>query len=370
MSLRVALDATPLLGAHTGVAAFTSGAIGALAERNDMDVRAYAVSWRGRDRLPSAVPSNVTVVERPMAARPLRALWRRFDWPAIERWTGDVDVIHGTNFVAPPTRRAASVVTVHDLTPIRFPEMSTKDTLHYPGLLLRAIRRGVVVHTPSAFVAAEVVDLLGVPADRVRAVHHGVPPLDAGDPAIGRTLAGSDRYVLALGTVEPRKDLPTLVAAFDALAGSDPDVRLVVAGPDGWGAESFEASVAAARHRRQIVRLGWVGGDERSGLLAGATAFAYPSLYEGFGFPPLEAMVAGVPVVASRAGALVEVLGDAACLVAPGDVDGLAGALARLLTDDSARAELVRRGTECAAAYSWSRCGDGLVALYRDALAA
>ena len=370
MSLRVALDATPLLGAHTGVAAFATGAMRALAKRTDVDLRAYAVSWRGRHRLRAVLPTTVAVVDRPMAARPLRALWRRFDFPTLERWTGEVDVAHGTNFIAPPTRRAASVVTVHDLTPIRFPEMSTHDTLQYPGLLRRAMQRGALVHTPSAFVAAEVVELLGVPADRVRAVHHGVPPVDAGDRTVGRALAGSDRYVLALGTVEPRKDLPTLVAAFDAVAGLHPDVRLVVAGPDGWGVDRLDAAIRAARHRERIVRLGWVGHEQRAGLLAGATVFAYPSLYEGFGFPPLEAMSVGVPVIASRAGALAEVLGDAARLVTPGDVDELAGALDRLLADDDSRAELIERGAVCVAGYSWDRCADGLMALYRDAMVA
>jgi glycosyltransferase involved in cell wall biosynthesis len=217
------------------VAAFATGALGALAQRHDVQACAYAVTWRGRERVRSVVPAEVAARTRPMAARVLRALWRRVDGPPIEWWTGPVDVVHGTNFVVPPTRDAGAVVTVHDLTPVRFPELSTPDTLQYPALLRRALRRGAMVHTPSAFVASEVVELLGAPAERVRAVHHGVPPVDAGDPARGRALAGGERYVLALGTVEPRKDLPTLVAAFDAVAAEDPDVRLVVAGPDGCG---------------------------------------------------------------------------------------------------------------------------------------
>lgn len=307
------------------------------------------------------------VANRPMAARALRALWRRVDAPPIEWWTGSVDVVHGTNFVAPPARRAGAVVTVHDLTPVRFPELSTPDTLQYPGLLRRALRRGAYVHTPSAFVASEVRELFGVPADRVRAIHHGVPPVDAGDPRRGQTIAGGPRYVLALGTVEPRKDLPTLVRAFDAVAARDPDVRLVVAGPDGWGVDAFSAAVGRAAHRDRIVRLGWVGGDDRASLLAGAAVFAYPSIYEGFGFPPLEAMAVGVPVVASTAGALLEVLGDSARLVDTGDGDALAAALTEVLDDEGTRATLVRRGHARVAAYSWDRCADGLVELYREA---
>jgi glycosyltransferase involved in cell wall biosynthesis len=299
----------------------------------------------------------------------LRALWRRVDGPPIEWWTGPVDVVHGTNFVVPPTRDAGAVVTVHDLTPVRFPELSTPDTLQYPALLRRALRRGAMVHTPSAFVASEVVELLGAPADRVRAVHHGVPPVDAGDPARGRALAGGERYVLALGTVEPRKDLPTLVAAFDAVAAEDPDVRLVVAGPDGWGVAAYDRAVTASRHRQRVVRLGWVGGPDRSSLLAGASVFAYPSIYEGFGFPPLEAMAVGVPVVASTAGALLEVIGDAARLVPAGDVDALSAALVEVLSDDGVRQTLVRRGRDRVSAYSWERCAEGLLGIYREVAA-
>jgi glycosyltransferase involved in cell wall biosynthesis len=366
-SLSVALDVTPLLGAHTGVAAFTTGALRTLSGRRDVRVVAYAVTWRGRARLQGAVPDGVEVADRPMAARPMRAMWRRFDAPLIERWTGAVDVVHGTNFVVPPARRAAGVVTVHDLTPVRFPHLSTRDTLQYPAMLHRALRRGAMVHTPSEFVANEVVELLDARPERVRAVHHGVPPVDTGDPVMGRARAGGDRYVLALGTVEPRKDLGSLVRAFDTVAEEDADLRLVVAGPDGWGVADFDADVAAARHRDRIVRLGWVTAVERAALLAGAAVFAYPSVYEGFGFPPLEAMAVGIPVVATTAGALPEVLGDAARLVPPGDVGALADALALVLRDEREQHALVMRGKGQVQRYSWEQCADGLVAVYREA---
>lgn len=363
---RVALDVTPLLLTPTGVAAFVAGALGGLSRRDDVESLAFALSWRGRHRLTASTPPGVEVVDRPAPARPLRQLWRRFDRPVIEWWTGTVDVVHGTNFVVPPTRRALAVVTVHDLTPVRFPELSTRDTLEYPDLLRRAIRRGAVVHTPSAFVADEVVELLGASPDRVRAVHHGVPPVDVGDAAVGRAMAGAERYVLALGTVEPRKDLPGLITAFDEIAAGDVELRLVVAGPDGWGVDAFDAAVARARHRDRVVRIGWVSGAERAALLAGATVFAYPSVYEGFGFPPLEAMAAGVPVVATTAGALPESLGSAARMVAPGDTTALVAALTDVLDDAALRGDLVARGRQQVTGFDWDRCAAELVAFYRD----
>ncbi|MDP9006390.1 MAG: glycosyltransferase family 4 protein [Actinomycetota bacterium] len=365
--MRIAVDATPLLGARTGVGAFVAGLLGALADRTDADVTAFGVTWRGRARLGGLVPAGVATCPRPMAARPLRWAWQRGAVPPIEWWTGPVDVVHGTNFLVPPARRAAAVVTVHDLTCLHFPELCDAATLAYPALLRAAIGRGAVVHAVSRFVADEVVEHLGADPSRVGVAYSGVPDVGDGDAARGRRLAGSRRYVLALGTVEPRKDLPLLVHSFDALARERPDLRLVLAGPDGWGAEALTLALAGAHHRRRVVRLGWVHEADRAALLAGATVLAYPSRYEGFGFPPLEAMAAGVPVVATAAGALPEVVGDGAALVPVGDGDALAGALASVLDDDERREALVAAGRRRVSRYRWDRCAEGLMALYRQA---
>src|SRR5258708_5513118 len=185
----------------------------------------------------------------------LRAWASGVPWPNA-RWLarGPVDVVHGTNFVVPPGAGAARVVTVHDLTAVLFPELCTPTSLRYPALIRRAVADGAWVHTPSAFVATEVCSLLGVSADRVRPVAHGV---DAGhgDPAVGRRLAGVDRYVLALGTVEPRKDLPLLVRAWDGIASTRSDLHLVIAGPDGWGTEALAAAISSARCGERVVRI-------------------------------------------------------------------------------------------------------------------
>jgi glycosyltransferase involved in cell wall biosynthesis len=352
---RVAVDLTSLLSRLTGVGVFVRELTARLAARPDVVLTGYAVTWRGRHRLREVAPAGVAVIDRPMAARPLHELWRRMDHPRIDHWIGRHDSVWGPNYVVPPTR-AGALVTVHDLTTVHYPGLADGFTLAYPDLVRRAIRRGAWVHTPSAFVRDEVIAHFGADPARVVAIPHGVTVPAAAcssQGGAGARLAGGDRYVLAVGTVEPRKDLPTLVAAFDALAADDPHLRLVIAGADGWGAEALAQATAAARHGDRVVRLGWVDDGDRAALLREAAVFAYPSLYEGFGLPPVEAMAAGVPVVTTRAGSLPEVCGDGASLVPAKDAGALAAAIGAVLTDPAHRAALVDRGHGVAAGYDW-----------------
>jgi glycosyltransferase involved in cell wall biosynthesis len=369
--VRVAVDCTPLLGTRTGIGVIVDELVHGLRQRaaDDIELVPYAVTWRGRHR--------VAASRWPMPARPLRALWLRADLPPLEWWTGDIAVAHGTNYVVPPSRRAAPVVSVHDLTAMRWPELCTEDTREYPRLVRRALDRGAMVHTDSQFVADEVVAWSGIDAARVVSVHPGIPR--ARRFAEGNGAGGNEGappvdgpYVLALGTVEPRKDLPTLVRAFGLLAAEQPELRLVVAGSDGWGVDAFRLAVAALAPaaRGRVVRLGYVDDATRATLLSGATVFAYPSIYEGFGFPPLEAMAAGTPVVATTAGSLPEVLGAAAVLVPPRDPEAMAGGLRLVLDDDAGRVRRRDAGRAQAASYSWDAFTDRMVALYRTAAAA
>jgi glycosyltransferase involved in cell wall biosynthesis len=354
--MKIAVDVTSLLDPPTGVSVVARHYIRGLAAEPGTDLLGFAASWRGRDRLGDLESDlGIRIGRRPMAAQPLRQAWMRADWPPVEWWTGACDVVWGPNFVVPPSKRAAGLATIHDLTCVRFPEMVTADVAQYPALIRRAVRRGAHVHAVSEYVAGEVVDAFGIPRERVHVVPNGVDPGEVmgGDAARGRRLAARERYVLSVATLEPRKDLTTLVRAFDTAAASDADLALVLTGRDGWGAAEVHAAIAAATHRDRIVRTGFVDDAARRDLLAGAAVLAYPSRYEGFGLPPLEAMAAGVPVVATATGALPEVCGDAALLVPVGDVDALAGALAQVVTDAEVRDGLLARGAARVGAYTW-----------------
>jgi glycosyltransferase involved in cell wall biosynthesis len=365
--LGVAFDATPLLGEPTGVGTFCSGALSGLAQREDVSVSAFAVSWRRRHGIRTALPGGVRAVDRPLPARPVHVLWRHSGVPPIEWVSGQVDVVHGSNFIVPPARRAARVVTVHDLTTVRFPELCDGPTLRFPAAVRRAVGEGAFVHTPSRFVASEVVEHFGVHPDRVVAVPHGVSYVGASPGAVPSAVAGGP-YLLAIGTIEPRKGLPTLVRAFAALASRFPELRLVVAGGRGWGSDAFDAAVAGSGVADRVVALGYVPASDCLALLAGAEIFCYPSIYEGFGLPPLDAMAAGVPVVTTDAGAIPEVVGSAAVIVPPRDDTALAAAIEDVLTDSDLRGRLVSAGRKRVAGFTWEACAASLVALYQQAV--
>jgi glycosyltransferase involved in cell wall biosynthesis len=394
--VRVGLDATPLLGPRTGVGRYVAGLAGALAGLAGPEPEELALvpfTWRGTGDLPAAAPSGprVRVGRRRAPARLLQAAWSRLPWPPVEWLSGPVDVFHATNFTAPPTRRAATVVTIHDLTYLRYPEMVTDASARYRDLVPRALRRGAVVATPTAAVATEVADEYGLSPDRLVVTPLGVgdiwrqaaPP----DPAWLATRGLPERYLLFVGNREPRKNLGTLLAAYRQLLASVPRVvgmetgptvgegigmttadttvpPLVLVGPPGWG----EALDTAGLPPDAVRTPGYLPEPDLARVVAGAAALVNPSWYEGFGLPALEALACGTPVVASDLPAHREVLGDQARLFPPDDPDALAAAIAATLDDQTAD-EAARAGRRTrAAGFTWENCATATLSAYRRAL--
>jgi len=319
--MRVAVDTTPLLGRLTGVGQAVQGLLGALgAAATDVEV----VRW------------ELTRRSLPVPPKALLQLWRRGDRPRADRWLPAADVVHGTNFVAPPVRRP-STVTVHDCWCARHPSSCDPTIAAATATVARAVRRGTWLHVSTEWVADEVRSLYG--ADRVRVVPFGVPVVPEAGPS---PIDGP--YVLALGSSrDPRKGHDSLRTAMLDV----PDVQLVQVGPEQW-----------------------VDEPTRAALLRGARAVAYPSRYEGFGFPVLEAMSVGVPAVATAVGGVPEVADGAALLVPLDDVDALAGALRTAVEDETERARLIAAGLERVRAFSWDAHAAGMAQLWRDARAA
>jgi glycosyltransferase involved in cell wall biosynthesis len=353
--MKVAYDVGPLLDEPTGVGRYTRELASGLEARGIELVR-YAVALRGSGE-------GITARWR-IPARVAHGAWRRVGRPSIERLVGAVDLVHATNFVLPALARTPGVVTVHDLSFWR------SDT--FPGgqrlraLVPWSVRRASAVLVPSGAMGEEVEARLGVPAERIHVTHEGVSPRFFGatplaDAALG-DLGITRPYAVAVGTLEPRKNLGRLLQAWTEAADSLAIWTLVLAGPRGWGPRL--APVPG------VVPIGWVGDVTLPGLLAGAEFFCYPSLYEGFGLPPLEAMAAGTPAVVGAYSAAREVLRDACLLVDPGDTTALRSALERLAHDASLRRRLALAGKMRAAAYTWEHTARVTAGAYDAALQA
>jgi glycosyltransferase involved in cell wall biosynthesis len=330
----------------------------------------YAISTRAL-RHRTSLPPGTRVVP---GAATLARLWGRSDGPRIDARLGPADVVHATNFLVPPSRHP-TIATIHDCSPVRHPSLCIDAVRALVPSLRRAIDRGVHVHVPSEFVADEVEELFGPGlhrAGRLHVVHWGVPALPAAGPmptelAAFGPIANGMPFVLAIGTLEPRKNLAHLVAAFAAPAGRDRDLHLVLAGPDGPARPEIDAAIArlGPETASRVVLTGAVSDMSKAWLLRHARALAYPSIYEGFGFPVLEAMSTQTPVLAARAGSIPEIVGDAAVLVDATDEHAMADALERLTHDETVRDDLVRKGSERVRAFSWTESATSMAALYR-----
>ncbi len=369
--MRVAIDITPLAAVPTGIARSISELLQGFASLPDApEMIPYAISTRAlRNR--SVLPLGTRIIP---GAATLASLWGRFDHPRIDHRIRGAELLHATNYLIPPSK-LPTLATINDCSPVRHPSLCSDAVRAVVPSLRRAIDRGAHVHVPSEFVAQEVEELFGPGlgrAGRIHVVPYGVPALPASgglttELAAFGPIANGMPFVLAVGTLEPRKNLAHLVSAFGEVATTQPELHLVLAGPDGPARPEIDAVVKRlpSSVAPRVVLTGAVTEASKAWLLRHARALAYPSVYEGFGFPLLEAMSAGTPVLGARAGSIPEVVGPAAELVDPTDEAAMAAALVRLVTDDSHRNELVRLGTERIATYSWTRCATSIAALYR-----
>jgi glycosyltransferase involved in cell wall biosynthesis len=284
------------------------------------------------------------------------------------------DLLHSPDFIPPFVRTCPSAITVHDLGFLRFPDTVTEESRRYYGQVARAVRSAQRTIVVSESTASDLAELVDAPLERVRVVHNGIDaaflaPSDQGAVAHARKRWGLDRpYVMFLGTLEPRKDVPTLLRAFAEAQVRHPDLLLVLVGRRGWLYEEIFATVERLALGSSVRSIEDTADADLIPLFDGATAFAYPSLYEGFGLPALEALARGVPSVVADTSSLPEVVGDAALLHPPGDHEALASALLRLVEDDALRAELRRRGPERAAGFTWERSARETLAVYREVL--
>ena len=356
--MRIAFDVSPLSHPRTGIGNYVQGSLAGLAEAaaGRHELIAFAPTrLRGRRLIREAlaeVPVDVRTLVLPWS-HAFRMGWSRLGRPSVERFLGPVDALHFSDWMVPPQRGGIRSTMVHDLVPLLHPEWVTPRTRSMHGYKFSRTSECDLVFVNSAYTGRDVEEHLSVPGERIRVA----PPGVSGEyTAEGERAELGRPYVLSLATLEPRKNLETLVEAWRPLRG---ELALAVAGAAGWGDQPLLDDAG-------ILKLGFVAEGEVPRLMRGAAAFVYPSRFEGFGMPIVEAMACGVPVVASSHPSMDEACGDAAVRVDPEDPDAIALGIRTAL---ERREELRAAGTAHAAQFTWRRCGEIHLRAFEEATA-
>jgi glycosyltransferase involved in cell wall biosynthesis len=374
--MRVGLDGYPLSEPRTGVGHYTlelARALAFISPQDEFELVSPAPfdpdAQREIDR--ANLPNLRTVNPR---ASSIRGHWWSFGLPLYARKAG-FDVFHGTNFDVPFWKRSRTVVTIHDLSALLHPDKHRTTMVRRARLRLPlVVRVADTIITPTESVKREVCQRLSVKAGKVTTIPSAArvgfrPRTFAQTVPVRQRLGVEDDFLLFVGTLEPRKNLLTLLKAFEQIVGdSSLRLQLVIAGGEGWLMDEMFAFMKKAAITDRLCLTGYLKDDELCALYSSCKAFIYPSVHEGFGLPPLEAMACGAPVIAGRIPALQETLGSAALLVEPLDVEALAKAISVLLHDESRRNTLASAGRQQAAKFSWERTARLTLDVYRKLL--
>jgi len=370
--LRIGIDYTSAHHQTAGIGRRTREMVRALADLGIPHTVRLFVQEARQDDLPARPGDNFSWHPTRLSERWIARLWQRarLPLPRVTWWTGPLDLYHSPDFVLPPLPPGVpGVLTVHDLSFVRTPDSTMPGMQRYLGEgVPRSVARAAHVVAVSECTKADLVEMYGTPPEKISVIYAGVQPHfepveDAERlQAVRRRYGlGQEPFILTVGTLQPRKNHLRLVQAFARLEGG---YRLVISGGPGWDYEAVPAEVARLGLEKRVVFPGFVADEDLPALYSAADLFVYPSLYEGFGLPVLEAMACGTPVVAASDSALPEVVGEAGLLADPLDVDALAEAMKRLLADADWRERMVEAARARAATFTWERAARQLLALY------
>lgn len=385
--MRIGLDGLPLTAPKTGVGHYTFELARALANiepANQFEIvypSTYPTIGPVDDGNEAPVPDDSShnlpdnLKLRRVRVGPLGRHWWSAGLPRYVR-RGKLDLFHGTNYDVPLWRRSATVLTIHDLSHLLHPETHEKRSVRRARRRLPLMTRTAdAVITPTQSIRREVCEQLKASPEKVFAIPEAARacfrPLAFAETAdVRRRLGVADDFLLTVGTLEPRKNLSVLVNAFEEVARARPqsNTQLVIAGGRGWLSGPLFAALEKSPLRDRILLTDYLHDEDLRALYASCRAFVYPSIYEGFGLPPLEAMACGAPVIASRISAHEETAGSAAWLFDPQNVDELAQKILELLGDENARRELSIAGQQRAAEFSWEKTARLTWSVYEEAL--
>lgn len=379
--MRIGFDATPAVRQGGGIGRYTRELLQALYAADTTSH--YRLFFASRSPLPHPLPAprpaNFHARQLPFDDVWFARIWHRARLPLpVELITGPIDLFHSPDFTLPPVRRGTrTLLTVHDLSFIRDPDSAVPVLRQYLNAVVpRSVARADHVLADSQATRADLIELYHTPAEKISVLYSGVNAVfrPIADSAIlagvrAKYRLGQAPFILAVGTLQPRKNYVRLIQAFSALSTQPSPLVLVIAGGKGWLYDSIFAEVQRLNLQARVIFPGFVDDADLPALYSAAHALAYPSLYEGFGLPMLEAMACGTPVVTSTASCLPEVAGGAALCVPPTEVEALSQALETVVGDEAARAELIARGLARAKTFTWDRAAHELVGHYRSLLA-
>lgn len=372
--MKVAIDVTALLREATGVDNYLMSLVAHLSQIDADNQYTVFVNYEDRDRLPD-LPKNFNVVSLCFRARPVRLLFQQLVLPVAARAL-EIDVLHSPSFFMPFYRgRQRHLVTIHDMTFFSRPDCHTflRRSWAFRSGLLKSIRRAHLITVPSGFTQQAILNHMpDISPERIRVVPHGIGaefrPYSA-DQIESRLahLSIPRPYILYLGTIEPRKNLMQLVESYRQLVRTGGvSEYLVLAGKWGWGCERLLEQIALPELRGKVHLANYISQSDLPFLYGGARLFVYPSLDEGFGFPPLEAMACGTPTIASLSSALAENLQGGAILLLPTDVQAWTVTIRRMLSDESVRLEKREQGLKLASRFSWEKTAMQTLECYRE----
>jgi glycosyltransferase involved in cell wall biosynthesis len=373
---RIAIDYTPAYEQGGGIGRYVRDLVAALARQDTYTAYRLFVAGAARRDLPPAPAANFSW--RPTRLTPawLARIWHRARVALpVESFTGAVDLFHATDFVLPPTRKhTRTIVTVHDLSFIRVPDTATPGLRAYLNVVVpRSVRVADHILADSQATKGDLIALYNVPPEKVTVLLSGVDPRFFPSGHLLMTTRSkyhipAKPYLFTVGTVQPRKNYVRLIQALAFARGQGYDVDLVIAGGKGWLDDPIYAAIDASGLGGHVHLIGFADDVDLPSLYSGAEIVVFPSLYEGFGFPVLEGMASGVPVITSNVSSLPEVAGEAALLVDPYRVDEIAAAICQLLDDSSLRDVLIRRGFDQARRFTWERSAAHLQQIYANVL--
>jgi len=370
--LRIGIDYTAAVRQGAGIGRYTRELVRALAKLDRSHHYVLFAAAGGQRLADGDWPPNFQTRWVPLSDRSLAILWHRLQLPLwVELATGPVDIFHSPDFILPPVRRAKTLVTVHDLSFIRVPECADPNLRAYLNKVVpRSVDRADLILADSQNTKDDLVELLSAESDRIEVVYPGVEerfrPIEhqALLEGVRRRYNLPPRFVLGLGTLQPRKNFITLIEAFADLRFAICDLHLVIVGGKGWLYEGIFATVERLGLEDKVVFPGFVADEALPALYNLADLFVFPSLYEGFGLPPLEAMACGTPVVTSNSSSLPEVVGEAGLMVEATDIETLTEAMRRVLEDSALRARMIAKGLEQARKFTWEKAAAKLLSLY------